>query len=78
MLVLTRKLDEEILIDGKIIVKVIELNGKWVKLGVLASQDVQICRIDNGMPVSRKGRAPVTAKDFRTRNYITGEPVDLS
>jgi len=78
MLILTRKLDEDIIIDGKIIVKVTQIGRGWVKLGILASKDVTIARIVKGMPVGQKGRDAVTAKDFRTRNYITGEPVDLS
>jgi carbon storage regulator len=36
MLVLSRKLNEEIVIDGKIVVKVVEIRGDRVRLGVEA------------------------------------------
>lgn len=36
MLVLSRKLNEEILIDGGIRVKVLEINGNRIRLGIVA------------------------------------------
>lgn len=44
MLVLTRKLNEEIRIDGEITVTVIELDGNRVRLGIKAPPEVRILR----------------------------------
>jgi carbon storage regulator len=44
MLVLTRKKEETIVIDGQITIKVIRLSGNRVRLGIEAPQEVAIFR----------------------------------
>lgn len=44
MLILTRKLNEEINIDGEITIKIISISDNQVKLGIEAPKDVQIIR----------------------------------
>jgi carbon storage regulator len=44
MLVLSRKIDQEILIGEDILVTVISVNGNRVKLGIEAPKDVRILR----------------------------------
>ena len=44
MLVLSRKLDESIIIDGKIEVVVLGIEGDTVKVGIKAPKDVDIYR----------------------------------
>ncbi|MFM7073715.1 MAG: carbon storage regulator CsrA [Planctomycetota bacterium] len=44
MLVLSRKLNEEIVIDGKIVVKVVEIRGDRVRLGIEAPPATTIHR----------------------------------
>ncbi len=44
MLILTRKLNEEINIDGEITIKIISISDNQVKLGIDAPRDVQIVR----------------------------------
>ena len=44
MLVLTRRIGEEIVIDGNIVVRVLDVNGKKVRLGVTAPSDVAVLR----------------------------------
>jgi carbon storage regulator len=44
MLVLSRKIDQEILIGEEIVVTVISVNGNRVKLGIEAPEDVRILR----------------------------------
>lgn len=46
MLVLSRKLNEEIVIDGKIIVKVVEIRGDRVRLGVEAPPATTVHRLE--------------------------------
>lgn len=44
MLVLSRKLGQEVVIDGEVRIRVLELRGNQVRLGVTAPQDVEILR----------------------------------
>ncbi|NIZ47205.1 carbon storage regulator CsrA [Entomospira nematocerorum] len=44
MLILSRKRDEKIIIDGKIEVTIVEVKGDQVKLGIVAPQSVKIYR----------------------------------
>lgn len=44
MLVLTRKLNESIIIDGNITVTVVEVRGNRVKLGIVAPVEVPVMR----------------------------------
>jgi len=44
MLILSRKLNESIVIDGKITVKVMRVDGDVVKLGIAAPADVPVHR----------------------------------
>lgn len=44
MLVLTRRVGEEIVIDGDIRVTVLEVRGNQVRLGIVAPQDVRVLR----------------------------------
>lgn len=44
MLVLSRKKDEEILIDGRISVKVVRVRGNTVQIGIEAPREIPIHR----------------------------------
>jgi len=44
MLVLSRKLNEEIVIDGQVVVKVVAINGHKVRLGIKAPPRVRVNR----------------------------------
>lgn len=44
MLILTRKLNEEIVIDGEIIIKIISISENQVKLGFDAPKNIEINR----------------------------------
>jgi carbon storage regulator len=46
MLVLARKLGEQIIIDGNIRVKVLALKGSSIRLGIEAPADVEIKRLE--------------------------------
>ena len=57
MLVLTRKADQEIVISGHIRVKVLEVRGNQVRLGIVAPQEISVHRAEVQAAV---GRALVT------------------
>ncbi len=44
MLILSRKLNESIVIDGRITVKVMRIDGETIKLGIAAPADVPVHR----------------------------------
>ncbi len=44
MLVLSRKVNEEIIIDGRIRVQIVQIRGKTIRIGISAPSDVKILR----------------------------------
>lgn len=44
MLILTRKKDESIIIDGKIEIKIIEIEDGKIRIGIEAPRDIDIMR----------------------------------
>jgi len=68
MLVLTRKCDEEIVIDDRIIVKVMQCGSGRVKLGIIAPTSISVRRSEiesltdvlaESVQSTSRGRAPV-------------------
>ncbi|MGE3954949.1 MAG: carbon storage regulator [Parachlamydiales bacterium] len=57
MLVLTRKRGEKIVIDGRIEITVIKVNGNSISLGIEAPEEINICR---GELMDRKERTKPT------------------
>ena len=55
MLVLSRKKDEDIIIDGHIVVKVIDIRGDKVRLGVKAPKDITVHRREIQERISEGG-----------------------
>jgi len=44
MLIVTRKQDEEVVIEGRITVRVVEIRGNRIRLGIEAPSDAKILR----------------------------------
>jgi carbon storage regulator len=55
MLVLSRKVNEKIVIDGRIVVTVVKVDGGQVRLGIEAPEDVRVFREEI---LYKAGRAP--------------------
>lgn len=60
MLVLTRKLGESIVIDGRITVKVVRVEGDTVKVGITAPADVPIHREELYLEIQQSNQAALT------------------
>ena len=60
MLVLSRKVNENIVIDGRIVVKVVRTEGNFVKLGIEAPADVQVHRQEVYDEIQKSNRAALT------------------
>ena len=52
MLVLTRKVDESIIVDGDIEIMVVAVHGNRVKLGITAPDSIRIRRAEVGAPTT--------------------------
>jgi len=63
MLVLSRKKNEEILIDGRISVKVVRVRGNTVQIGIEAPQEI---------PIHRQELAPKPNPPARRENCLAG------
>ena len=44
MLVLSRKRNEEIVIDGQIVIKIVEIRGNKIRLGISAPKEIPVHR----------------------------------
>jgi carbon storage regulator len=64
MLILSRKVNENIVIDGRIIVKIVRLDGENVKLGIEAPADVPVHRQEIYDEILKSNREAVN-KDRR-------------
>lgn len=60
MLVITRKLGEEIVIDGDIKVKLIRIQGKQVRIGIEADREIKVHRKE----VQDKIDAKISLEDY--------------
>ncbi len=60
MLILSRKLGESVVIDGRIIVKIVRLDGDTVKVGIEAPTDVPVHRQEVYDEIQRNNREALT------------------
>ena len=63
MLVLSRKVDQEIVIDGNIKIRVLKVRGNTIRLGIEAPQDVHIARGELEKRDSRQAKNLPKAND---------------
>ena len=68
MLVLTRKLGETIRIGDNITVKIVDLDGRHVKLGIEAPKNVSVNREEIYERIQRENRAASITKDQGIEN----------
>lgn len=62
MLILSRKLNESIVIDGRIVVRVMRVDGDVVKLGIAAPAEVPVHRQEVYEEIRRSNEAAVTQR----------------
>jgi carbon storage regulator len=75
MLVLSRKLNESIVIDGGIKVTVVSVHGNQVRLGIQAPESVRIFREELcGRPASRKKNGRLTSAGSVVPNSTEAMP----
>lgn len=67
MLVLTRKLGESIAIDDHIKIRVVQIKGKQVRLGIEAPKDTKIHREEVYVAIQQQNEASAEVDSDRTR-----------
>jgi carbon storage regulator len=60
MLILSRKLGESIVIDGRIVVKIVRLDGDHVKLGIEAPAEVPVHRQEVYVEIQKNNQDAMT------------------
>lgn len=73
MLVLSRRLGESIVIGNEVVVRVIEVRGDQVKLGIEAPRDVQIHREEVWLELQKENER-TAGRAARTRDLVTRLP----
>ncbi len=67
MLVLTRKLGESIAIDDHIKIRVVQIKGKQVRLGIEAPKDTKIHREEVYLAIQNQNQESVSANPDRAK-----------
>jgi len=73
MLILSRKINETIVIDGCILVRVVRVDGEVVKLGIQAPKDIPVHRLEVYEEIQRANQEALT-KGRQPVPKITNEP----
>jgi carbon storage regulator len=60
MLILSRKIGESIVIDGRIVIKVVRVEGEVVKVGILAPADLPVHRQEVYEEIQRNNQQALT------------------
>ncbi len=60
MLILSRKTNESIVIDGRIVIKIVRVDGEVVKVGIEAPSDVPVHRQEVYDEIQRANREALT------------------
>jgi carbon storage regulator len=68
MLVLTRKLGESIAIDDHIKIRVVQIKGKQVRLGIEAPKDTKIHREEVYMAIQEQNQQSATVSSDKSRS----------
>ena len=63
MLILSRKLGESLVIDGRILVKIVRVEGDVVKIGIEAPVDIPVHRQEVYEEIQRSNQQALTRQD---------------
>jgi carbon storage regulator len=72
MLILSRKLGESIVIDGRIHVKIVRVEGEIVKVGIEAPSDVPVHRLEVYEEIQRSNQQALTQQKSTSLPKLAG------
>jgi carbon storage regulator len=78
MLVLSRELDEAIVLGDNIIITVVEIRGDRVKLGITAPADIPVHRLEVRNRIEREHGQPETVVPPPQNRHAVGRPMPKS
>lgn len=88
MLILSRRTNESIVIDGRIVVKIVRVEGEVVKVGIQAPHEVPVHRQEVYEEIQRNNQEALTnrrpavpklpLKQYKPRQRKTTEPAVVS
>ena len=70
MLILSRKIGESLIIDGKIEVKIVDISGDKIKIGVEAPKDVSVFRNELCKTVEENKQAVQAVKPSALKSFL--------
>ena len=70
MLVLSRKLNQNIVIDGRIVVRFLQRDGNSVKIGISAPPDVRVHRQEIYEEIRRTNLSAMTTRPAPPRRFV--------
>jgi len=73
MLVLSRKINESIVIDGRITINVLRVEGEVVKLGVTAPKEIHVLRKEVYDEIQSSNLQAVGASRFALERLLSGK-----
>ncbi|MBC7286493.1 MAG: carbon storage regulator CsrA [Armatimonadetes bacterium] len=73
MLVLTRQVDEEIIIGNQIVVKVLAVHGNQVRLGIEAPREVEVYRREVYEQIAAATKEAAEARPDMLRGVLKGK-----
>ena len=74
MLILSRKINESIVIDGRITVKIVRVDGEVVKVGIQAPAEVPVHRQEVYDEIQRSNKQALTTGRRPVPRLKTGAP----
>ena len=74
MLILSRKPGESIVIDGRIVVKIIRLEGEVVKVGIEAAREVPVHRQEVYDEIQRSNKEALTENHPQVPRFLPKPP----
>jgi carbon storage regulator len=78
MLILSRKPGESIVIDGRICVKVVRVEGDTVKIGIEASSDIPVHRQEVYQEIQRSNQQALTTRKPSLPKLPLTKPISSS